>query len=207
MSGRPEPFPVAVATANPKKLREMEELFEAVAAGRFVLLPRPADLPDTVEDGATLRDNARLKAVDVMRATGTAALADDTGLEVDALDGAPGVRSARFAGEEHDDEANVALLLSKLEGVPAAQRTARFRTIICIARPDGDPLFAEGVCEGRIAFERRGDGGFGYDPVFIPADGDGRHFAEMSADEKNSISHRGRAMRAAGELLAVLLEE
>lgn len=198
--------PVAVATANPKKLREMDDLFAEVAAGRFTLLQRPADLPDVDETGETLAENAELKAVAVSEATGVAALADDTGLEVDALDGAPGVRSARFAGDASDDAANVTLLLSKLEGVPAERRTARFRTVICIARPDGEPLFAEGVCEGTIAFERRGEGGFGYDPVFVPADGDGRHFAEMAADEKNAISHRGRAMRAAGELLAGLLE-
>lgn len=206
MSSHVEPFPVAVATANPKKLREMEELFAEVAAGRFVLLPRPADLDDVEENGDTLAANALLKAEAVAEATGVASLADDTGLEVDALDGAPGVRSARFAGDDHDDAANVALLLSKLDGVAAPLRTARFRTVICIAQPGAEPLYAEGVCEGTIATERRGDGGFGYDPVFIPADGDGRHFAEMTAEEKNAISHRGRAMRSAGALLAGLLE-
>lgn len=194
--------PVASATANPKKLVELQVLFDEVAAGCFELVPRPADLPDVEETGDTLGDNARLKAVAVMEATGCAAIADDTGLEVDALDGAPGVRSARFSGGDHDDDANVALLLSKLAGVsePTA-RSARFRTVICIARPDGEIAFAEGVCEGTIADERHGDAGFGYDPVFVPVEGDGRTFAEMAPDEKNAISHRGRAIRAAGGLL------
>lgn len=199
------PVPVAAATANPKKLREIEELFAAVASGRFELLPRPADLPDVVEDGATLAANAELKARAVMEATGLATIADDTGLEVDALNGAPGVRSARFAGDGHNDDANVALLLSKLADTAAADRSARFRTVICIARPDGEVRFVDGVCEGQIAMSVVGDGGFGYDPVFVPTDGDGRTFAEMSAEEKHTISHRGRAMRAAATAMAEFL--
>ncbi|MFN8050763.1 MAG: non-canonical purine NTP pyrophosphatase [Acidimicrobiales bacterium] len=143
--------PIAAATANPAKLAEIEEIFAAVAGDAFTLLPRPAGLADVDETGETLRENAELKARAVSVAAGTAALADDTGLEVDALDGAPGVRSARFAGEAAVDADNVALLLSKLSGVDASGRTARFRTVICLVGADGGASFADGVCEGRIA--------------------------------------------------------
>lgn len=192
---------VVAATANPKKLREIEEIFATAVGAGVELLPRPAELADVVEDGDTLAANAELKAVAVSNHTGRAAIADDTGLEVDALDGAPGVRSARFAGEAAVDADNVTLLLERLHDVGAADRTARFRTVICIAHPDRAPVFAEGVCEGHISLAPRGDGGFGYDPVFVPVDGDGRAFAEMTAAEKHAISHRGRALRAAGDLL------
>lgn len=193
---------VVAATANPKKLAEIEAIFERVA-GDVVLAPRPADLADVVEDGATLHDNAALKAVAVSTAAGRPAIADDTGLEVDAIDGSPGVRSARFAGDDATDADNVDLLLTLLTGIE--NRRARFRTVICLAAPGREPVFAEGVCEGTIVTERRGASGFGYDPVFVPDDGDGRTFAEMTADEKHSISHRGRAMSAAGELLGPFL--
>lgn len=196
---------VVAATANPKKLAEIEAIVGA--AGSFALLPRPAGMADVDETGETLEENAALKAHATALAAGAPAIADDTGLEVDALDGAPGVRSARFAGEDAVDADNVALLLERLAGVPDDRRTARFRTVICVARPDGQERFAEGVCEGRIVAEPRGDAGFGYDPVFVPDDGDGRTFAEMSAAEKHGISHRGRAVRAAGERFAAFLAE
>lgn len=178
------------ATANPHKLTEIE----AILGSAVELLPRPADLGEVIEDGDTLEANARLKAAAVCAHTGQAAVADDTGLEVDALAGAPGVRSARFAGEHANDADNRARLLDELEG--AADRSACFRTVAVVVFPDGRELLAEGMMSGVIAAAPRGDGGFGYDPVFVPDGGDGRTFAEMSADEKNAISHRGRAFRS-----------
>lgn len=194
------PIELTAATANPKKLAEVEAILAGVAGG-VRLAPRPADLADVVEDAPTLEGNAELKARAVADHVGGWSVADDTGLEVDALDGAPGVRSARFAGEQAVDADNVALLLARLDGVPADERTARFRTVICLAGPAGAVEFATGVCEGRIVDAPRGEAGFGYDPVFVPDDGDGRTFAEMSAAEKHTISHRGRALRAAADLL------
>lgn len=192
---------LVAATANPNKLAEIE----AILAGRVVLAPRPAAVPDVIEDADTLEGNARLKARAIAVATGQAAVADDTGLEVDALGGAPGVRSARFAGPDADDAANVARVLNALEScgarTPSARR-ARFRTVALVHHPDGRETVAEGVVEGAIASAPRGSGGFGYDVVFVPDDGDGRTFAEMTAAEKHAISHRGRAFRALGERLA-----
>lgn len=187
-----ERLTVVSATANPHKLEEMRQILgDAVE-----LLPRLDEVPDVVEDAPTLEGNALLKARAIAEATGLPALADDTGLEVAALGGAPGVRSARYAGEDAVDADNVALLLRELEGVQ--DRSARFRTVVVLATADGHRVF-EGECRGTIAVEPRGDAGFGYDPVFVPVEGDGRTFAEMSADEKNAISHRGRAVRAAAE--------
>ncbi len=167
-----------------------------------MLRPRPAELPDVVEDADTLEGNARLKAVAVGQAVGEPAVADDTGLEVDALDGAPGVYTARFAGEGATYADNVAKLLAELDGVSAELRGARFRTVALAWFPDGTEVVAEGVVDGAISTEARGAGGFGYDPVFIPAEGDGRTFAEMTPEEKHAVSHRGRAFRALAALLA-----
>ncbi len=164
--------------------------------GGWRILPRPADLGDVVEDADTLEGNARLKARAVGDHTGRPAVADDTGLEVDALDGAPGVHSARYAGPDGDSAANLAKLLAALDGVDDAARTARFRTVALVAWPDGSETVATGVVEGHIARVPAGDGGFGYDPVFVPVDGGGLSFAEMSDAAKNAISHRGRAFRA-----------
>jgi XTP/dITP diphosphohydrolase len=186
---------VVLATANPHKADEIA----AILGHRFEIVPRPPEVADVDETGDTLLANARLKADAIAAATGAAALADDTGLEVDALGGAPGVRSARFAGEPASDERNVALLLERLAEVTA--RSARFRTVVYLARPDGSGLWCDGVVEGTIAGERRGATGFGYDPVFIPDDGDGRTFAEMGAEAKHAISHRGRALRALADRL------
>lgn len=185
-------------SANPDKAAEIAQLLAGVAD----LLPRPADLADVVEDGETLRDNARLKAVAVSAAAGAAAVSDDTGLEVDALGGAPGVHTARYSGENATYESNVAKLLHELDGVVAADRTARFRCVVMVHWPNGREVAVDGVVEGTIATERRGDRGFGYDPVFIPAEGDGRTFAEMADAEKHAISHRGRAFQALAEALA-----
>lgn len=186
---------LVVATANPGKVAEIE----AILGPGFELSPRPAGLGDVVEDADTLEGNARLKAVAVCEAAEEAAIADDTGLEVDALGGAPGVHSARYAGEAADPVANIAKLLAELERVGAVEapsRRARFRTVALLVFPDGREVVADGVVEGRIASVGRGEGGFGYDSVFVPEDGDGRTFAEMTADEKNLISHRGRAFRS-----------
>ena len=181
---------VVAATANPHKLAEIA----AILGGSVELLPRPADLGEVIEDGDTLEANARLKAAAVCAHTGQPAVADDTGLEVAALGGAPGVRSARYAGEHADDADNRARLLAELEG--AADRSARFRTVAIVVFPDGHELLAEGTISGTIAAAPQGDHGFGYDPVFVPDGGEGRTFAEMSADEKNAVSHRGRAFRS-----------
>ncbi len=189
---------LVLATANPDKVAEIA----AIMGDDVELVPRPADLADVVEDGETLEDNARLKAVAVARHVGAAAVADDTGLEVDALDGAPGVHSARFSGENATYEDNVRHLLAKLEGVPVERRTARFRTVAMVMTPGGTEIVGIGAVEGRITGESRGEGGFGYDPVFAPLEADGRTFAEMSDDEKHEISHRGRAFRALAATLA-----
>lgn len=190
---------IVLATANPGKVVELREIL----GDRFELIARPEEVPDVVEDADTFEGNARLKAMALAKATGLAALADDSGLEVDALDGAPGVRSARFAGEGAGDDANTARLLDRLRDVTAASaRTARFRCVLVLHRPDGSEIVASGACEGRIASEPSGEGGFGYDPVFVPDDGGGRTFAEMPDSEKNRISHRGRALTELVRLLA-----
>jgi XTP/dITP diphosphohydrolase len=165
------------------------------------LVPRPSDLADVVEDADTLEGNARLKAVAVCVATELPALADDTGLEVDALDGAPGVITARFAGVGATDAQNRQKMLVDLSGTNARQRTARFRTVALLRFTDGRELVAHGVCEGVIAMKEIGERGFGYDSLFIPTDGDGRTFAQMTIDEKHELSHRGRAFRALAKLL------
>jgi XTP/dITP diphosphohydrolase len=189
---------LVLASANPDKSAEIALVLEPLG---IELLPRPASLPDVEEDGATLEDNARLKAVAVSDATGEPAVADDTGLEVDALGGAPGVRTARFAGEDATYADNVLALLDALaEVTDPAQRTARFRTVTIVRFPSGREVMASGAVDGWIAPAPRGTEGFGYDPVFVPREGDGRTFAEMG-DEKHAISHRGRALRALAALL------
>lgn len=192
-----------LATANPHKAGEIRAVLDASGLG-LELVARPTDLPPVDETGATLEDNARLKARAVRDGTGEPAIADDTGLEVDALGGAPGVRSARFAGPDADDADNLSLLLGRLEGVPLERRRARFVTVAVAAFPDGRELAAIGTAPGLIASEPRGGGGFGYDPVFVPDDGDGRTFAELSPAEKHARSHRGEAFRTLAEGLAIL---
>lgn len=195
MSFLPAGTPVVLASANPKKAAEIAEIL----GDRVALVPRPPEVPDVVEDADTFEGNARLKAVALVEATGLAALADDSGLQVDALGGEPGVFSARYAGEGASDEDNVARLLRELDAVGAVEpsaRTARFRAVLVLRRPDGAEVVVEGAVEGTIAAEPQGDGGFGYDPVFVPVDGDGRTFGEMGAAEKHAISHRGRALAA-----------
>jgi XTP/dITP diphosphohydrolase len=192
-----------LATANPDKAAEIRAVL--LDAGLDVeLVPRPDDVPEVEETGTTLEDNARLKAVALCEATGLPAVADDTGLEVDALGGAPGVYSARYAGDDATYADNVEKLLRELDGVEASARTARFSTVALAHWPDGREVAAIGDVEGLIATEARGGAGFGYDPLFVPSQGDGRTFAEMSADEKHSVSHRGRAFRTLADGLKVV---
>jgi XTP/dITP diphosphohydrolase len=187
-----------LATANPDKAREIRDILAdaGLASG---LVPRPAEVAEIEETGETLEDNARLKAVALCAATGLPAVADDTGLVVDALDGRPGVHSARYAGPRATYADNVVKLLTELEGVAGGARAARFVTVAIVRWPDGREVVATGRIEGTIATAPRGAGGFGYDPVFVPDEGDGRTFAEMSASEKHAFSHRGRAFRALAE--------
>jgi XTP/dITP diphosphohydrolase len=156
------------------------------------------------ETGSTFAENARLKATAYARASGLLTLADDSGLEVDALSGEPGTRSARYAGQGASDEDRYRLLLSKLEGVSWEGRTARFRCVIAVARPQGEVRIAEGTCEGVIAFEPKGEHGFGYDPVFYTPE-HGQTMAELEPEVKNRISHRARAARGARRILQELL--
>lgn len=193
---------LVVATANPDKAREIRAVLEAAGAD-VELIPRPEDVPEVEETGATLVENARLKAEALRDATGVAAIGEDTGLEVDALGGAPGVLSARYAGDDATYADNVAKLLAEVDAVRRASRTARFRTSVVLALPDRRELVSEGVVEGVITNEARGTGGFGYDAVFAPAGGGGRTFAELTPEQKHAISHRGRALRA----LALRLRE
>ena len=185
---------LVLATANPDKAAEI-----AAVLPDWELVPRPPEVPEVEETEPTLEGNARLKARALCTATGEPALADDTGLEVAALDGAPGVMSSRYAGAGATYADNVAKLLAAMDGV--GDRRARFRTVALVAFPDGHEVLAEGVVDGVIAGAARGDGGFGYDPVFVPDGGGGRTFAEMSAAEKNAVSHRGRAVRALADAL------
>ncbi len=185
---------IVVATANRDKAQEIRAVLEAEGLA-IDWVRRPAEVAEVDESGATLLDNARIKARALVDATGLAAVADDTGLEVDSLGGAPGVYSARYAGDHATYADNVGKLLVELDALRRNSRTARFRTVVVLACPSGVELSAEGVIEGVIASSARGSAGFGYDPVFVPAGGGGRTFAEMAANEKDAISHRGRALR------------
>ena len=183
---------IVCSSANPDKVEEIA----SIVGDAFDLLPRPPEVVEVVEDADTLEGNARLKAVALVHATGFPAVADDTGLFVDALHGAPGVWSARYAGSHATYAENRAKLLGAMTGIPDGKRTAQFRTVALVRWPDGQELSVEGVSEGRIATAERGDVGFGFDPVFVPVDGGGRTFAEMTLAEKHALSHRGRAFRA-----------
>ncbi|MFK7917154.1 MAG: RdgB/HAM1 family non-canonical purine NTP pyrophosphatase [Ilumatobacter sp.] len=183
------------ASANPDKVAEIQALLVDVVD----LLPRPTTIPDVVEDADTLIGNARLKASAIVEATGLPALADDTGLEVDALDGRPGVYTARYAGEGCSYADNREKMLAEMSGVE--HRGAAFKTVALALWPDGSELAVEGVCAGVIATEERGEAGFGYDAIFTPNEGGGATFSQMDADAKHAISHRGRAFRALLERL------
>ena len=182
---------LVLATANPHKAAEIAGLLPG-----FELVARPESVGEVAETEDTLEGNARLKAGAVAAVAGEPAVADDTGLEVDALGGRPGVFAARYAGEDATYADNVAKLLEELAEVAASDRRARFRTVALVAWPDGREVAAHGVVEGHIAAEPRGTSGFGYDPVFVPDGGDGRTFAEMTIGEKAAVSHRARAFAA-----------
>ena len=185
---------LVVASKNPDKVAEIEEVLHETNLAEEIV--RDLDWPDVEETGSTLEENALIKGRAVVEATGLPVLADDTGLEVDALDGAPGVHTARFAGPEARYEDNVAQLIEAMRG--RTIRSARFRTVVALVFPDGVEIVAEGSLEGVIAERPRGERGFGYDPVFAVG---GRTLAEMSLDEKNELSHRARAIRALVEMV------
>jgi XTP/dITP diphosphohydrolase len=199
------PRRLALATRNPGKINEILRICQnwpvewllATHSGDAIA----ASWPDVEETGQTYLDNALLKARAVAEALGIAAAADDSGIEVDALGGAPGTRSARFAGPNAGDADNLRLLIELIRDVPATERTARYRCVAVCAWPDGRHVAAEGTCEGSLIPEPRGTGGFGYDPIFVPA-GERRTMAELSAEEKDAISHRGQAFRRLGAVLA-----
>jgi XTP/dITP diphosphohydrolase len=193
------PLRVVLATANRDKAAEILAIMSDAVGDGIELLDRPDSVGEVAETGATLEENARIKARALVEATELPAIADDTGLEVDAIGGAPGVYSSRFAGEHASYDDNVTKLLAALHEAGAARpeaRRARFRTVAIACFPGGREVVAHGVVEGSIATDRRGRGGFGYDPVFVPDGADGRTYAEMTAAEKNMRSHRARAFRA-----------
>jgi len=193
------PPQLVVASANPKKVAELNAILKEAFGDAVEIIPRPADVPEVVEDAPDFVGNARLKAIALCEATGLPSLADDSGIEVDELDGEPGVRSARFAGDTATDHENVSLLLSELMRLGAmdqSERAARFRCVLVLRWPDGREVVARGSVAGWISGSRHGDNGFGYDPVFVPIEGDGRTFGQMSASEKHELSHRGRALKA-----------
>lgn len=194
---------LVLATRNPHKVEELAAMLTGLPVTVLSFTDFP-DMPEVVEDGETLEENAAKKAVEVAAFTGLPALADDTGLEVDALGGAPGVRSARYSGEGADAPRNNLKLLSELSGVSGPARSAAFRCVVALALPGGEVRTVEGATRGVILEAERGEGGFGYDPLFLP-DGHDRAYAEMSADEKNAISHRGKAVRNARELVLGLV--
>lgn len=191
---------VAVATKNPGKLVEIRAAL-GFPGWDFVSESELGVWPDIAETGETFEANARLKARAVREHTGLAALADDSGLEVDALDGEPGVYSSRYAGECATDGENNRRLLLALRDVPEAGRTARFRCVMVFIDDEGEETVVSGTCEGTIGFEPRGDGGFGYDPLFLPDATPGRSMAQLEIAQKNAISHRGAALRALREVL------
>lgn len=193
---------IVVATRNPHKLAELRKLFGIPSLALRPVTDYP-DAPDVDENGETFVANALIKARAVRDFTRAWALADDSGLEVDALGGAPGVHSARFAGVHGDDAANNRLLLDKLANVPDPQRTAHFTCAIALAAPDGREFTATGLCPGRILHEPRGSNGFGYDPLFLP-DGHDQTFAELASDVKCGFSHRAVAAAAMRETLQAL---
>ena len=192
-----------LATHNPGKLREMGEILKDF--GIEVVSPRELGITvDVEETGTTFAENAMLKAKAICKAAGLPAIADDSGLCVDALNGAPGVYSARYGGEGLDDKGRYMLLLSSLRGAPT--RAAHFACAVACAFPNGDTLTAEGRCDGSIAYAPLGEGGFGYDPVFL-LPGTGKTFGQLTQEEKSAVSHRGRALREFSEKLETYLKK
>jgi len=203
----PEVLTIVLATSNHGKLAELRALLADLPVQLRSAAEVLGEQPNIVEDGQSFRENALIKARAIARATRTLALADDSGLEVDALGGRPGVRSARFAHERATDAENNAALLRELAEVPEGERAARFRCVLALVDPwqESEEHVAEGSCEGSIARSPRGNGGFGYDPLFLVAGQNGKAMAELSELEKNLVSHRGRAVQALRALLLQLL--
>ena len=195
------PERIAIASRNVGKIREIRSICADWPVGWITADEHQGRWPDVEETGASYLENARLKARAVAASVGVPAVADDSGIEVDPLGGAPGPRSARYAGEQATDEQNLRMLIRAVAGVPSAGRTARYRCVAVLARPDGLDMWAEGTCEGSLVSKPRGTGGFGYDPIFVPA-GWEQTMAELQPVEKDRISHRGRAFRALRELVA-----
>jgi len=195
---------LVIATKNEGKIREIIDILDLKDAKVYTYKDFP-EWPEVEETGSTFYDNALIKARALVDALGKPAVADDSGLEVDALEGEPGVYSARYAGEEGNSQKNIEKLLRELKGVPEEKRTARFHAVAVLMTPDGWVTSTEGTLEGRIGFELRGEMGFGYDPVFIPA-GEERTVAEMPLDEKNEISHRGKAFKKLKEKIPEIKE-
>ncbi len=192
-----------IATHNAKKLTELARILEPLGIAAVTDRELGITITEAEETGTTFEENAYIKAASACRETGLPAIADDSGLEVDALDGAPGVYSARYAGEGATDADRNAKLLDALRGVPAEKRGARFVSAVCCVFPDGETLTARGECPGRIGFEARGNGGFGYDPLFLVGD---KTYAELSDEEKDAVSHRGEALRRFSAMLQDRME-
>ncbi|NLO45196.1 MAG: RdgB/HAM1 family non-canonical purine NTP pyrophosphatase [Clostridiales bacterium] len=191
-----------LATHNTKKCQELKRLLKPLGIDVLSGADIGVKLTDAEETGSDFEQNARIKAESGCRESGMPCIADDSGLMTDALGGAPGIFSARFAGEHGDDDKNIMKLLRELEGVPTEKRTARFVSAVCCIFPCGKCINSFGECRGTIAFEKRGNGGFGYDPVFLPEEiADGRTMAELTPEEKDSISHRKRALLCMAALL------
>ena len=188
-----------IATHNMKKRNELARILEPLGVEVLTAEQAGVELTDVEETGTTFEENARLKSESGCKESGMPCIGDDSGLVVDALDGAPGVYSARYAGDHGNDPANIALLLENMKDVPDEKRTARFMCTVCCTYPDGREIVVNGTCEGKIGYEPKGDGGFGYDPVFMVGD---KSFAELTAEEKDKISHRGNALKALAEALA-----
>ena len=188
-----------IATHNMKKRNELARILEPLGVEVLTAEQAGVELTDVEETGTTFEENARLKSESGCKETGMPCIGDDSGLVVDALGGAPGVYSARYAGDHGNDPANIALLLENMKDVPDEKRTARFMCNVCCTYPDGSEIVVSGTCEGKIGYEPKGNGGFGYDPVFMVGD---KSFAELTAEEKDKISHRGNALKALADALA-----
>lgn len=197
------PDKILIATTNQGKVAEIRDLVKELSV-EFLSLSDMSGIPEVVEDGATFEENALKKARVIAYSTGMATLADDSGLCVDALDGRPGVLSARYAGENASDEEKYTRILEEMQGVPDAARSARFVCALALVAPDGEEKLFRGVCEGRITREPRGTSGFGYDPIFY-FEKAGRTFAEMDMESKNCVSHRGLALKEFAEFLRKLV--
>ncbi len=194
------PRRLLIATTNPKKRTEMQQILgQAQLDIEIVTLQDFPDAPEVEETGSTFMENSHLKAHSAAKHSGLVVIADDGGLSIDALGGAPGVHSSRFLGVETSFKDKMEAIFQKMENTPPEERTCRFQCAVVIATPAGEAFECMGTCEGRVGYERKGDFGFGYDPLFVLPDG--RHMAELMPQEKHTISHRGRALACATEAL------